>query len=132
LGLRRGSSSFDLYRTFSAEIFMSNDLLDETLEEEFEDSDTQISIGFQSARDPHEKSLENIMAAIRIHEGEGRYVFRRRICEGTQVALFDNRVVVGSKTEMCFVNEDLGVKMEVVSLVGRVWREMIWVWIIFK
>jgi hypothetical protein len=108
LGLRSGSSSLDLCRTISAESFLSNGLLDEALEEEFEDSDTQISIGFQSAGDPHEESPENIMAAIGIHGGEGRYVSGRRICEGTGVALVDNRAVVVSKTETSFVNGGFG------------------------
>jgi len=56
LGLRWGFGTLYKCRKLSIENFVSNFLLDEALEEEFEDFDTQISIGFQSIGDPHEKS----------------------------------------------------------------------------
>jgi len=116
LGLRSGSCTLDLCRKLSTENFVSNVFLDEALEEEFEDSDTQISIGFQSAGNPHEESGEKNLAAIGTHRDQGNFVSGRRnedlisgrIFEGTGVAVVCDRAVVGSKTETGSVNGGFG------------------------
>jgi tetratricopeptide (TPR) repeat protein len=116
LGLRRGSGSLELGRKLSTENFLNNGILDKALGEEFEDSDTHISIGFQSARDPLEESGDKNMAAIGTHGGEGYFVSGRRnedfmggrISEGPGVALVCDGAVVGSKTETGFVNGGFG------------------------
>jgi hypothetical protein len=110
--LARGSGS-DLSEKLSTEIILSNGLLDESLEEDF---DRQISIGFQSAGEPQEESPEKIMAANGTHGGAGPFIsgrrmenlMRDRIYEGTGVALVCDRAVLGSKTEMGSVNDGFG------------------------
>jgi len=110
--LARGSGS-DLSEKLSTEIILSNGLLDESLEEDF---DRQISIGFQSAGEPQEESPEKIMAANGTHGGAGPFIsgrrmenlMRDRIYEGTGVALVCDRAVLGSKTEMGSVNGGFG------------------------
>jgi len=90
-----------------------NVLLDEALEEEFEDYDTQISIRFQSARDAHEESWEKNIATIGTHGGEGPFISGRRdgdlmsglIIEGTLVC---DRVVFGYKIDMGSINGGFG------------------------
>eukprot|EP00253_Pinus_taeda_P026309 PITA_26309 len=106
--LRMCSGSLELCRKLATESFLSSDLWNEALEEELDDSDTEISIGFQSAGDPLEESPEKNIAAIGIHVDEGRSVSGRSICEGSGVALVCDRAVVGSKTETSCVNGGLG------------------------
>lgn len=116
MGLKRRSRSLDLCRNLSTDGFQSNGLLDKDLEEEFDDSDTQISIGFQSAGDPHEESPEKIKATFQTHGDEGRHVSGRRIedlmggwvYEATRVNLVCDSAAVGSKTETSFVNGGFG------------------------
>lgn len=108
----RGSGYLDLSESPSAEIFLSNGLLDESLEDDFEDFDSPIPIGFQSAGE----SLEKIMAVSGTHGFEGPFVSGRRIenwtgdrkYRGTGLALVCDRAVVGSKTETGSVNGGFG------------------------
>lgn len=84
---------------------MNNVVLDEVFKEEFEDSDTHISVGFQSAGDAQEECRGKNIAAIGAQGGKGPFVSGRRnddlmsgtIFESTGVALVCGRVV-GSKT----------------------------------
>merc|ERR1711915_121674 len=113
LWFRRGSGSADVSRKISAEDFLSKDLLEEALEEEFEDSEAEISIGFQSARDSYEQSREKISAAIQTQGPEGPYVVQDlmggQISEGTGLGLVWDRVDLGTKTESDSVNGGFGV-----------------------
>jgi tetratricopeptide (TPR) repeat protein len=116
--LRRGSGSSELSRKLSTEDFLSEGRLEEALEEEFEDSEAEISIGFQSSGDPYEESREKFSAAIQTKGSEGPYLSGRRIqdldlmggkiCEGTEPTLVCDRVVLGSKTESGYVNGGFG------------------------
>eukprot|EP00253_Pinus_taeda_P024656 PITA_24656 len=113
LGLRSGT--LELCRKLSTENFVSNVVLDEVLYE-FEDSDTQMSIGLQSNRDPQEEFRGKNMAAIGVHAGEGFFPSGRRnddlmsdgIFEGTGVALAYNRIDLETKTSTGSVNGGFG------------------------